>query len=432
MSIKLIVSCSCIIFLLAFVFSCSKEVTTPQDPCAGKTITVNGTVNATSGGSSANGSITATATGSTSFTYSLNNGTFQAAGSFTNLAAGTYSITAKDVSGCTGSKSFTVTAAACPTITITAVITQASSATATDGRIVATATGSTGITYSLNNGSFQATGTFSNLLTGTYTVNAKDVNGCTAANTFLVASVTCPTITVSTTTVPTAGPTATNGSITASAAGGAAPYTFSKDGTTFQPAATFNNLLAGNYTITVKDANGCLGTSGIVALASAACPAITISSVTTGTDKCANNTGSVTITASGSTGFLYNINNGTFQASNIFNGLASGNYTIGIKDVNGCANTASAAVAVAPAGPKFTLVKAILATNCAISGCHAGASPQNGLNFTDDCTITAQSARIKARAVDASPSVMPPSGAISASDKQKIVDWINAGALHSN
>jgi hypothetical protein len=420
------------IFLSIYFISCSKEPTTPQDACAGKILSVTGTVTPTAGGTTSNGSITAVGAGGSGFTYSINNGPFQASGDFTNLSAASYNITAKDNAGCTVSKSFTVTATACPVITITATTTNASSATATDGKIVAAATGSTGITYSLNTGPFQATGTFLNLAAGSYTVNAKDANGCTAANTFLVASATCPVINVNVTTVASSGPTATNGSITATATGGLAPFTYSKDGTTFQATGSFTNLQAGNYTIIAKDANGCLGTSGTVVLASAACPTFSVASSVTASDFCLNNNGTITVTATGGTGFTYNINSGTFQASNIFNSLSAGNYTIGVKDLNGCQSTASVAIIAAPAGPKFSLVKAMMATNCALSGCHAGPSPQNGLNFTDDCTIAAQSLRIKARAVDANPSVMPPTGALPASEKQKIIDWVNAGGLRSN
>ena len=85
-------------------------------------------------------------------------------------------------------------------------------------------------------------------------------------------------------------------------------------------------------------------------------------------------------------------------------------------------------------GSLFTSVKTVLATNCALTGCHAGASPQNGLNFSDNCTIVAQSARIKARAVDHVPSQMPPPPAapLSDGDKKKITDWIAAGGRLSD
>jgi hypothetical protein len=423
---------SCIILCITFIASCSKETAAPADPCIGKSIVINGSVTPTSGGSSSTGSIAITASGSTGFTFSLNNGAFQANANFTNLAAGTYSITAKDADGCSATKSFTVTASPCPTITITAISINASSLTATDGSLTATATGSTGITYSINNGPFQSTGVFNSLAVGSYTISVKDVNACTASASFVVASASCPAISVAATATQTSGPSATNGTITATASGGTAPYTYSKDGTTFQATGLFNNLLAGNYSIIAKDANGCIGTSSTIVVTSAACPAISITTSVTGSDKCANNTGAITITATGSTGFTYNLNNSAYQSSNVFGALGIGNYTVGVKDANGCVNTGTAAISVGPAGALFANVKAIVSANCALSGCHAGASPQNGINFADDCTIVAQSARIKARAVDNVPSVMPPTGALSTSDKQKIIDWVNGGGQYNN
>lgn len=430
---------SVITFLsLCFIFiytGCSKSSTpapTPN-PCAGVTIVVTGTTTATSTPTAANGSINATASGSTGLTYSLNGGTAQASGTFSGLAAGSYTVTAKDANGCSGTQTFSVTSTPCPSITVTATITQTTTPTATNGTIVATGAGSTGFTYNINGGAFQASGSFPNLAVGSYTIIARDLNGCTGSNAFSVTSASCPTITLTTTPTNTSGPTATNGSIVAVAAGGATPHTFSKDGgTTFQATGTFNNLAAGTYAIVAKDFNGCLSAS-VSTVVGATCPVITSGAATTNTIKCELNTGSITITASGSTGFMYNLNGGSFQASNIFSALAVGNYTYGVRDLNSCLQTGNATVSQAPAGPLFIAVKAVLATNCAVPGCHSLPTPQNGLNFADDCTIVGQGLRIKARAVDANPSQMPPSGPpLSAVDKQKIIDWLNAGGKHNN
>jgi gliding motility-associated-like protein len=49
-----------------------------------------------------------------------------------------------------------------------------------------------------------------------------------------------------------------NGSITVEATGGLAPYRFSIDGGTQQPSNVFTGLTAGNYSISVIDANDCV------------------------------------------------------------------------------------------------------------------------------------------------------------------------------
>jgi large repetitive protein len=438
MTKKLLLSLSiiCAVFTSAYFISCSKPsvepTPTPVVTCATKTIVITATVTAAGPAGASNGAITATTTGSTGFTYSLGTGAFQATGTFTNLVAGDYNITAKDDAGCTSVKSFTVTATPCPTINITAVITPTTNTTTANGAINATATGSTGFTYSIPGVAFQASGNFTGLSANTtYQVTAKDVNGCTTTIGFTVTSVACPTITVNTTTTPTASPTATNGSITATASGGLAPYTYSRDGITFQSTGVFNNLIANNYTVVAKDANGCSSASTVVVVNATPCPTITFNNTILGSDKCTNNTGRVTINAAGSTGFTYSFNGGAYQATNIFNNLGTGIFSVGAKDANGCIITATANVPVAAAGPTFTVVKNLLAANCIM--CHGGPNPQNGINFTDDCTIVSKSARIKARAVDNLPSVMPFGGPpLSSTDKQKITDWINAGGQHSN
>ena len=412
--------------------SCSKTSVDPPpvNPCANKTITLTATTTPTSTPIATNGTITATAAGSSGFTYSLNGAAGQANGSFSGLAQGTYTVTAKDTDGCTGSQSFTVLATPCPTITVTAVVTAAT--TGATGSIVATATGSTGITYSIGaSGTFQASGTFSNLVAGSYNIIAKDANGCLGSASFTVTSGSCPTITLTTSFTNTNGPTATNGSITASAAGGVSPYTYSKDnGATFQSSGTFSNLAVNTYGVVAKDANGCLSASNNVAVG-ATCPTINVSATTTTTVKCESGSGTITVTASGSTGLTYSINSGTFQSSNVFGGLVASNYTYVVKDLNGCTASGTATISQGSAGSLFTNVKGILAANC--TSCHGGSNPQNGINFSDDCTIVAQSARIKARGVDANPSPMPPSGPpLSASEKAAIVNWVNAGGKFNN
>lgn len=235
-----------------------------------------------------------------------------------------------------------------------------------------------------------------------------------------------------TATEATAG--ASDGSIVATATGSTG-FTFSINNGTAQASGTFNSLAAGSYTITVKDGAGCLGSKAVTVNAQDACAGktLTISGVATASDKCAPS-GSITITAAGSTGFTYSINNGIFAASNVFNNMAAGAYTIHARDGGGCVKSSTVTLDAAAAGPTFSSVKAIVQNNCALSGCHSGANPQNGIDFNNDCTIVSKWDRIKARAVDANLSIMPPAPytALSAADKQAILDWIAAGHKYTN
>ncbi|MBM3159382.1 MAG: c-type cytochrome [Bacteroidetes bacterium] len=424
-----------ILFAISMLVGCGKDSPAPSDPCQGVNITVNGST-ANPSGTTANGNIIATASGGTGpYTYSLNGGPFQATGQFANLAAGSYTITAKSAVGCTGSATFTLgNSDPCQGVTITVTgNTVNPSGTSANGSITANAAGGTGpYTYSLNGGPFQATGQFANLAAGSYTVTAKSAAGCTGSATFTLGnSDPCQgvTITVTGNTVNPSG-TSANGSITANAAGGTGPYTYSLNGGPFQATGQFANLAAGSYTVTAKSAAGCTG-SAVFTLSTSTAPCtgvnIIISPTVTGTTPCVTASGIIVVIATGGTApYSYNINNGAFQSSSSFQGLNNGTYQIGVKDVNGCTATLTGVtVESRETGPKFAAVKQLIQANCV--SCHNGPGGIGGMNLSTDCNIVSAKERIKARAVDGTPSPMPSGGLLPPSERQKIIDWIAAG-----
>jgi len=430
---------------ILFISSCSKgggSTPPPANPCSGVTVAVNGTVANPTAPGATDGSISVTATGGSGFTYSLNNGGFQTSATFSGLAAGAYTITAKNSNGCTGSANFTLTAAnpcAGVTITVNATVNNPTAPGANNGSIASTASGgATPYTYSLNGGAFQSSGTFSNLAAGAYTITAKDNNGCQgSANFTLTAPNPCNgiTITVSGTVINPSAAGANNGSITATASGGASPYTFSLNGGAFQSPGTFSNLIAGTYSITARDNNNCTGSANFTLTDPNPCAGVTITvtnNVTPVTPCVSPVNGSITATASGGTGaYTYSLNGGAFQASNVFSNLTTGVYTITARDVNGCTGTSgSSVISSLPAGPLFSAVRNVLQANCV--SCHNSSTPNGGMDWTIDCNIVNNRERIRARAVDGNPSAMPPTGLLPASERQKITDWINAGGRYTD
>lgn len=145
---------------------------------------------------------------------------------------------------------------------------------------------------------------------------------------------------------------------------------------------------------------------------------------------CANS-GSVTVTASGSLGFSYSIDGSGFQASSTFNNLAQGDHIYLVKDRDGCAKSGSINVPLEHPGKLYTAVKTLLTNNCT-TGCHSGPNPNGGKDFTNDCVILNSKEPIKARAVDGNPSFMPPGGQLSKVDMTRITDWITAGGRYSD
>ncbi|GAB3817861.1 hypothetical protein GCM10028895_14390 [Pontibacter rugosus] len=126
-----------------------------------------------------------------------------------------------------------------------------------------------------------------------------------------------------------------NGRITASdVAGGTAPYTYSLNGTNFQTGTSFTSLLAGEYTITVRDANGCVTSKKAVVGDVAGPSGLTAAAKAT---TCGASNGELNLTVIGGTApYTYSKNGTTFQASAMFTGLLAGDYSITVKDANGC------------------------------------------------------------------------------------------------
>lgn len=421
---KLSLQCLVLIMVLfaTNLVSCQKDNTNPPavDPCAGKTIAVSGT--ATQSNCTNNGTITISATGSTGFNYKLNaGGAYQPSNVFTSLAPGTYTIYAKDASGCENSASVTVLSTT--PISVTASSTPAVNCL-NNGTITVTATGGTGFTYKLNGGgTYQVSNVFSALAPGNYTVYAKESGGCESSTPITVTANNSITVTASSTAATNCQ---INGTITITASGSSG-FTYKLNaGGTYQVSNTFNNVAPGTYTAYAKDAGGCENTTSITVTTN---NTIVVNTVTVPTTKCAAN-GTVTVNASGSSGFTYKLNaGGTYQVSNIFNGLAAGNYTMFAKDGSGCENSSVAVVATNnTAGPLFTNVKNLLAARCV--SCHSGGSPAGGHDWTQDCEIVNFSGRINQRAVI--DGTMPPSGPLSSSDKAIITNWINGGATFGN
>ncbi|WPO80338.1 T9SS type A sorting domain-containing protein [Flavobacterium sp. KACC 22761] len=266
--------------------------------------------------------------GSGSYLYSLNGSSFTNQDYYSYLPAGIYTITVRDdVRGCKTSIVYTITEPSA--LVATQMIVD-------QNTIIVTANGGTPpYQYSLNGINFQSSNVFSNVAPGNYNVSVSDSEGCSA--------------TVNTTVAPFLNLTAfvtkdldcsgngNNGIITANATGGQAPYTYSINGFTYQTSNIFNNLNAGTYSITVKDALNSVSNPFALTIA----PLVNVTGVALVTDATSCNTASIKVQAtSGQAPFYYSMDNGqTFTNSNVFSNLAPGNYTFLIKDSKNCVST---------------------------------------------------------------------------------------------
>ena len=276
----------------------------------------------------ANGAITAAATGGVPpLTYSLNGVDYQTENEFGGLSAGTYTVIVKDDSGNTTTSNAVILSDP-PAIQVTSAV--------TDDDITVTASGGTGVLeYSLDGQNYQSSNFFENLPNGFYTITVRDANGCTATAEAAVAVDQLLAELKISSLNPCSGDN--KAVISAKAAGGVAPYTYSLNGVDFQQDSLFSGLAAGTYTVVVKDDSGNTATTNAVTVVDP--PALNVSAD--------DNLNVLTIIASGGIGALqYSIDGENFQAGNTFGNLANGNYTVTVRDANGCTATATASIAV--------------------------------------------------------------------------------------
>ncbi|WP_417939915.1 MBG domain-containing protein [Flavobacterium sp. RS13.1] len=306
--------------------STTRDFTITQ-PTAISTATAAQTNVSCNGGNNGTASVTPSG-GAGGYTYLWSNGATTA--TVTGLSAGTYTVTVTDANACTATRNFTITQ---PTaITTTGSQTNLSCNGATNGTASVIASGGAGgYTYLWSNSA--TTATVTGLSAGTYTVTVTDANACTATRNFTITQPTAITTTGSQTNVSCNG--ATNGTASVIASGGAGGYTYSwapSGGT----AATATGLAAGNYTVTITDANACTATRNFTITQPTA---ITTTGSQTNVSCNGGNNGTASVTASGGAGgytYSWAPSGGTAATAT---GLAPGNYTVTITDANACTAT---------------------------------------------------------------------------------------------
>lgn len=269
------------------------------------------------------------------YSYDLN-GTANLTGIYAGLAANNYNITVTDILGCTYNTTQLISEPA--QLSAAFVLNDALCNGSCDGSIVVNAAGgTTPYLYSADGGiTFQSSSTLDGLCAGTHNIQVKDDNNCLLTSPQPIGEPTL--LTMSFTTNPaTCG--LDNGDFTITANNGTPGYQYSNDnGITFQAANNFTGLADGNYFVVLEDNNGCQ-INDIVTITADAVPVI---DNIVATDPLCNGSLDGTITVSSSAGVgahQYSINGGAFQASNIFNGLIAGSYTITVQDANLCEAT---------------------------------------------------------------------------------------------
>ena len=284
------------------------------------------------------GSIEVTPVGGESpYLYTWSDGTVQllqtAPGTISGLVAATYSVTVTDKTGNIKSASITLTE---PLPLAAGITIDKNVSCAGEEDAMATAVGSGGAApyqYAWSNGA--TTASVEDLGSGSYSVTITDDNGCTelastvvsqpialGAGILVDASVSCNG--------------GNDGALSAEASGGTPPYNYAwSNGAT---TVGLTGLVAGNYALTVTDANGCTATNDVDVTEPTALEAsIAVDQMI----RCHNGTnGALSVSGKGGTlPYTYAWASGSTASKRI--NLNARTYTVTITDANGCTDVAT-------------------------------------------------------------------------------------------
>ncbi|NSW44963.1 MAG: hypothetical protein HPY79_04030 [Bacteroidales bacterium] len=195
--------------------------------------------------------------GSAPYTYAWSNS--QTTQTATGLAAGTYTVTVRDANNCSATTSVTISQPSALTVTISK--TNVACNGGNTGSATANPSGGTaGYTYLWSNS--QTTQTISGLSAGTYYVTVRDANNCSTTSSVTITQPSAVTASISSSTnVSCYG--GNNGTATVSAGGGTPGYSYTWNTSPSQTTQTATGLIAGTYTVTVRDANNCSATTTV-------------------------------------------------------------------------------------------------------------------------------------------------------------------------
>lgn len=314
-----------------------------------------------------NGSINASVSGGVApYTFNWSNGATTE--DLANIPPGNYSLTVTGANGCTNVIDVNVTNNN-PPITVTATTMPNTVCNAApNGSIDVSVNPPGSYTYTWSTGATSQD--LSGLAPGSYTITVSAGGSCTQEATFEVP--TNPNEPMVTSTVVNTSCDFPNGSINTFVTGGPTPYTFQwSNGATTQ---NLNNLLAGDYSVTVTSPNGCTGVANITV--ANVNPPINLSANILGNTSCnSSTTGSVDLSVSPAGNYTYTWSNGS--TSQDLTNLPQGDYQVTVSAGGSCTEVASFNVPFVPNEP--TLSSVTISARCGLPNGSINLSVFNGV-----------------------------------------------------
>lgn len=289
----------------------------------------------------ATGTVTISPTGGNSpYTFSWQNSSnvmVETSSSLFNVEADTYDATVTDDNGCTFTASETVSEPLL--LELDAVVTDVSCNGGSDGEIDLIVSGGVApYSYSWTNSVPNSVGNSQDLIgvvADNYSVVVTDTNGCVKTLSQEIRQPLVPiSVTVEVEDVLCYGDN--TGSINLTVNGGTPPYTYSwSNGETTED---ISNILAGNYTFTILDANGC-PFNGNATVNEPSQP-LTVTNSITDVNCFGQSNGGIDLTVTGGTpGYTFKWSNSSYQLSTTSEDLVNypaDDYRYEVTDANGC------------------------------------------------------------------------------------------------
>jgi large repetitive protein len=269
-----------------------------------------------------------------SYMYSVDGASFTNSAVITDLAAKSYAVRVRDGRQCVAEKTITITQPSAPITT--SLVDKKDVVCAGDNLGVIEVQAWGGVApylFTLDNSLPQSTGKFTALEAGNYTIVVKDKNQCESTITSIIASANAaPQVSTIINSVKCFGES--NGSIDVSLTGGSPPFQYAWTGSN-QTAPSLSNLRAGKYTLTITDNVGCADDFELEVKQ----PDRLRLSIDVLPTCYGQKTGQVTVKGTGGVApYQYSVTgSSSYQDTPIFASLRAGDYTVRIKDANGCA-----------------------------------------------------------------------------------------------
>ncbi len=264
-------------------------------------------------------------------------GVFTSDTSIVDLVAGNYEVTIQTTDGCTQNFDFEVEEG----LSLAANVDPVDPPTCngdSDGSISITIQVSNPpVTFDFGNGP-QSSNSLNGIPAGTYNVQVVDGQGC--PGNFTIEVLDFPVLEPNISSINISCNGESDGTVSAVPIGGSGEYSYLWS--TGATSSSVDNLMAGDFTVTVTDDNGCTAVSNTTIIE----PELLTMTIEAQDVICfGDETGVIDISAAGgTTPYEYSLTGADFQGESSFSDLAAGTYNVVVQDVSGCTFTLPATI----------------------------------------------------------------------------------------